>query len=253
MNVTVLVGGNNHSTTFAGILHDNQWGTGPVSLTKIGSGTLALTGANDYSGTTTVSNGELVVGTGFAGHGNFLVTGGAVLGLTNLSGGSAQVSNLTAAAGAGLDFQNVGCTSAPLISAISVTLGGNCQVMITGGGGLDAGGSYPLVSYASSFSGCLTNLQLQMPYGWRGTLVNSGDQISLATVAAVSTTPPQVSFGLGQDGCQLSWPQANTGWRLLMNTNLAGTSWVNVPGANVTNLMVVMPNANSVHFRLVYP
>jgi hypothetical protein len=38
-----------------------------------------------------------------------------------------------------------------------------------------------------------------------------------------------------------------------MNTNLAGTNWVDVPGANVTNLMLVSPTDNNVFFRLVYP
>jgi alpha-L-fucosidase 2 len=253
MNVTVLVGGNNHSTTFSGILHDNKWGTGPVSLTKVGNGTLTLTGANDYSGTTTVSNGELVIANEFVGKGNFLVTGGATLGVTNLGSGSAQVSTLTVAAGAALEFQNVGSASTPLISASNVTLGGNGTVIITGGGGLIAGGSYPLVGYAGTLGGSLTNLQLQMPYGWRGTLMNSNNQISLANVAVVSTTPPRMSFGLGNGGWQFSWPQTNTGWRLLMNTNLGGTNWVDVPGANVTNLMLVSPTDNNVFFRLVYP
>jgi autotransporter-associated beta strand protein len=253
MNITMSVGGDNKSTIFSGIIHDNRWGTGPVSLTKVGSGTLTLTGANDYSGTTTVSNGELVVANGFVGKGNFLVTGGAALGVTNLSSGSAQVSNLTAAAGAALEFQNVGSTSTPLIFASNVTLGGNCTVKITGGAGLVAGGSYPLVSYTGTFGGSFTNLQLQMPYGWRGTLVNSGNQISLANVAVVSTTPPRLSIGSGNGGILFSWPQTNTGWRLLMNTNLAGTNWVEVPGVNVTNLMLVSPTNGSVFFRLVYP
>jgi hypothetical protein len=52
---------------------------------------------------------------------------------------------------------------------------------------------------------------------------------------------------------QLFWPQANTGWRLLMNTNLAGTNWADVPGANVTNLMLILPTNGSVFFQLVYP
>ena len=253
MNVTVVVGGNNHSTAFAGILRDNQWGTGPVSLTKVGGGTLLLAGANDYSGATTVSNGELIVANGFAGKGNFLVTSGATLGVTNLSGGSALVSNLTAAAGAALEFQNLGSASTPLMVASNVIMGGTCAVKITGGGGLAAGGAYPLVSYAGAFGGSLTNLQLQMPCGWRGTLVNSGHQILLANVAVVSTTPPRLSFGLSQGGIQFSWPQTNIGWRLLTNTNLTGSNWMNVPGANATNSLLIAPTNGSLFFRLAYP
>jgi len=134
-----------------------------------------------------------------------------------------------------------------------VTLGGNGTVIITGGGGLVAGGSYPLVNYAGTLGGSPTNLQLQMPFGWRGTLMNSGNQILLTNLAVVSTTPPRMNIGLGNGGLQFSWPQTNTGWRLLRNSNLAGTNWVNVPGATVTNLILVSPTENNVFFRLVYP
>ena len=50
------VGSNNLSTTFSGSI-DGIAG----SFTKIGTGTLTLTGANTYTGVTTVEGGELVV------------------------------------------------------------------------------------------------------------------------------------------------------------------------------------------------
>jgi len=52
----LTVGSNNLSTTFAGVIQDGQNGTGG-SLTKIGSGTLDLTGTNIYTGNTTVNGG----------------------------------------------------------------------------------------------------------------------------------------------------------------------------------------------------
>jgi len=58
----LTVGNNNMSTTFSGVIHDggafNQTGG---SLSKIGSGTLILSGANTYTGATTVSAGKLLV------------------------------------------------------------------------------------------------------------------------------------------------------------------------------------------------
>jgi autotransporter-associated beta strand protein len=58
---TVAVGNNNASTTFSGVL---QNGTSALQLTKLGTGTLTLTGANTCSGGTTISAGTLQLGNG---------------------------------------------------------------------------------------------------------------------------------------------------------------------------------------------
>ncbi|WP_193212477.1 autotransporter-associated beta strand repeat-containing protein [Luteolibacter marinus] len=52
---TLAVGAGDVSSSFAGVIQDN------VALTKIGAGTLTLTGFNTYSGKTTVSGGLLAV------------------------------------------------------------------------------------------------------------------------------------------------------------------------------------------------
>ncbi|MBA3832268.1 MAG: autotransporter-associated beta strand repeat-containing protein [Chthoniobacterales bacterium] len=59
----LAVGSNNRSTTFSGVIQDGgiSQGTGG-SLTKIGTATLKLSGANTYTGGTTVSEGALTIG-----------------------------------------------------------------------------------------------------------------------------------------------------------------------------------------------
>ncbi len=83
-NGTASAGANG---TFAGTIsdHDGSGTTGTVALTKIGSNTQILSGANTYSGGTTVTSGELLVenasGSGI-GTGNATVASGAILGGT---------------------------------------------------------------------------------------------------------------------------------------------------------------------------
>jgi len=59
---SLVTGANNLSTTFAGIIQDGGlWGGAGAALTKSGSATLTLTGANTYTGGTTIEGGNLVV------------------------------------------------------------------------------------------------------------------------------------------------------------------------------------------------
>jgi autotransporter-associated beta strand protein len=247
----LVIGSLNTNTTFGGNI------VNAGGLIKVGTGTLTLSSANTYIGPTTVSNGTLLVTTVSAAKGNYTVVNGATLAVNNTSSSSALVSNLTVAAASKLEFQNVASPTMPLIAASNVTVSGSCTVKLTGTDGLAAGNSYPLVSYAGTLSGSFANLQLLMPYGWRGTLANAGKQIVLTNVAVVSTTTPPLSFGATNGLLQFNWPSDHTGWRLLMNTNLAGSNWTDVSSNLVTltnqiNLPVVVTNG-SVFYRLVYP
>ncbi len=53
--VALTVGGNNANTTYSGVL------TGSGSLTKVGNGTLTLSGNNSYSGLTTITAGTVTI------------------------------------------------------------------------------------------------------------------------------------------------------------------------------------------------
>lgn len=247
--VTLQVGALGLDDRFTGSI---QNGAGVIALTKVGTGALTMTGANSYSGLTTISNGELVVATSFSNKGSYLVTNGAMFGVTNLSTASASISNLTLAAGCALEFFNVTNASTPLLLVSNFVAGANCAVVITGANGLVAGGSYPLLKYLGTQSG-FANLQLQSPYGWRGTLVNSGNQISLANVAVVATDSPTMTVTNLGSQLQFNWPADHTGWRLQAKTNLSDAVWFDIAGTAATNF-IALPMTNSCgFFRLIYP
>ena len=86
------VGSNNLSTTFSGVAQDggNSAGVGG-SLTKIGTGTLTLSGTNTYTGATAVNAGKLLVDGSIASSSGVTVAAAATL------GGHGNVSSISGA------------------------------------------------------------------------------------------------------------------------------------------------------------
>ena len=77
------VGGANSDETFHGIINDWATGgksyTGTTSITKVGTGLWRLTGANTYSGVTSINGGTLIVNGKNSGKGAMTVADGATL------------------------------------------------------------------------------------------------------------------------------------------------------------------------------
>ncbi|MBW8782406.1 MAG: autotransporter-associated beta strand repeat-containing protein [Verrucomicrobia bacterium] len=84
---TISVGALNTSTTFSGTIKDS--GTGILALTKVGSGTLTLTGSSAYSGGTTISAGTVA-----------LTTNNTVFGTGSVAIGASGTANITFSADA---------------------------------------------------------------------------------------------------------------------------------------------------------
>ncbi|MFY8048084.1 MAG: beta strand repeat-containing protein, partial [Erythrobacter sp.] len=77
---TLTVGANNTSTEFAGVISSG------LNLTKVGTGTLTLSGANTYTGTTRIEAGTLALGADNAIPGSpFLIISGGTLALGGFS------------------------------------------------------------------------------------------------------------------------------------------------------------------------
>ena len=56
---TLTVGGNDQTSSFAGVIRNNNGTGGTMAIVKTGTGTLILSGTNTYTGSTTVSGGIL--------------------------------------------------------------------------------------------------------------------------------------------------------------------------------------------------
>jgi autotransporter-associated beta strand protein len=195
---TFVVGNNNpdDAPAFGGAFVNN--GNGQVAITKAGTNTQTLTGTNHYTGLTTVNGGELIVTSQATG-------AGGNLGLINQADGTTlAVSNLTLAAGSGLEFQDVSDGAVPLITASNVALNGSCAVRLTGGNYL-ASGVYPLINYAGKFTGNFTNLQLQLAAGWSGVLVSNVHQVAVSVTAPPPLAPANLTATPGYAQVTLAW------------------------------------------------
>lgn len=101
------IGGRNTNSAIAGVIQNGGFAnngnvtTGNIGLTKVGTGDLSLTGANTYTGATTVNAGTLLLGDGVSGSitSAVTVTTGAFFG--NLASGDITTAAVTIGNGTG--------------------------------------------------------------------------------------------------------------------------------------------------------
>ncbi len=105
--IALSIGNNNASTTYSGVM------SGPGSLTKIGSGTLTLQGANTYTGNTMVNGGTLAL-TGSLTSSNITTAVGATF---DVSGTSLTLSGSQSLLGSGTVVGSVNTSSGSKIYA----------------------------------------------------------------------------------------------------------------------------------------
>ena len=185
---TLTIGGNGLASAFAGSIS----GTG--GLVKIAGETLTLSGANTYTGATTISVGDLLIGAV-----NALPTGTAVniaaAGGLNLTTFAQQVAGIT-----GSGTLTIG-TGALIVgdntnTAFSGTIIGTGPLTKIGTGTWSLSGNSPytgVVTVAGGIIEVLANNAIGDP------IVMAGAQINLAPGVTVSTEPLTLA-GTGSDG-----------------------------------------------------
>ena len=178
-----LTGTNTGANTFAPVIGDGTGG-GVTSLTKSAAGTWVLTGANTYSGTTTISTGTLRIGNSNpaaipsgAGKGNV-----SLAGTLDLNGNSITVNGLSGA----------GTVTSGITGAAGISVGGNNQTSAYSGVFNNGSGA---VSLTKIGSGTLTLSGTTSNYSGGTTI--SGGTLSIAADNNLSTTSGALSIGAG--------------------------------------------------------
>jgi autotransporter-associated beta strand protein len=147
-NTEFRVGGKNTSTNFDGIIRDGGTGTN-TSITKVGTGTWTLTGANTYTGTTVVSNGVLSLSNGVSGDGSFYSS-----------------TNITVVAGAILDVSGRSDHTLPLFSGQTLKGSGTIRGSVDAslGGNVEPGPGIATLTVTNAITlGGTTTLELSRP------------------------------------------------------------------------------------------
>ena len=175
---TLTEGGNNASTLFSGIIQD---GSSSTALTKVGTGTLTLSGANTYTGATNVNAGTLAGGAANAFSAGSAVTVAGVAFL-DLGGFSQTIGSL---AGAGT------VTNSGIASPATLTEGGNNASTLFSGIIQDGSSSTALtkvgtgtltLSGANTYTGA-TNVNAGTLAGGAANAFSAGSAVTVAGVA----------------------------------------------------------------------
>ena len=186
-------------------------------LNSLGAGTLTLTGANTYTGPTTVSAGKLVTTTASVGGGAYTLADGATLEVqVNNGGTSLPASSLTlGTTGNVTNNFTVGDNASATIPAMSVSgaLNLNGTVRVNVSGNFSGPSTNLLISYGSiSGAGSFVAGSLPAVSGFGGLLVNDTVHKQLKLVYVPPSLPVQWAAASGNwDTTTLNWQPVGGG------------------------------------------
>jgi autotransporter-associated beta strand protein len=193
---TVQVGALGTSTTFSGTLKNGITLGGIAALTKVGTGKLTLSGADTYTGNTTISAGTLALGVGGSlASPNISVATGATFDVSALS---SYALNGSGTLTMGIDKTSGTRTQGQMVlGSKNITYGGALTVNKTGSDTLASGDSFTLVTTnaGATFSGWFSSVSvptLTSGISWdTNKLATSGvlDIYNFTTTALSLSTP----------------------------------------------------------------
>ncbi len=207
----LTVGNSDASSNFSGIINDNAGTAGVVALTKTGAGTLTLSGANTYTGGTSIAGGTVNINadTALGASGAVTFTGNATLqaGAANIALAGAHTITLNPSVTGTIDTQ---ANSMSIAGAI----GGNGVLAKAGAGTLTLNG-------ANSYSG--------------GTMITGGTLVA-AAANTIGSGPVTLSNGT----------TLRVAANLLANFGNNGTGWTLNGGPTVaSDVLTLTTNAGS--------
>ncbi|HAO80290.1 MAG TPA: hypothetical protein DCQ92_15235 [Verrucomicrobia subdivision 3 bacterium] len=227
------------------VLLTNSLTSSGGTLTKLGSGTLTLSGANTYGGTTAVGGGKLVL-QGTAGSGAIIVSNSTTLGVSQ---GGTQItpSSLTVgtSSSATLEFNNVSSTTTPAIMAGTLVAGGTITVNINSGTFV-VGTSYPLLHWTS---GMFTagSFALGAVTGAGGNLTVSGNTLYLNVTALASTWTGFTDAIWSATSGALDWKAGGSPSQWINGAPALFDDTIANANTNITLGSTVIPNGVSVN------
>jgi autotransporter-associated beta strand protein len=269
-------GENGDSTTYAGVITGVGGG-----LAKFGSGTMTLSGANTYSGSTAIGEGALIV-TGTQPSSDVQIATGAVLGGTGtvgaikstggvvspgtspgtlssdgvgLDAGSTLRVELTALGSDQLNAHGVVTLLNPTLSLSAAGLlpFEGQRFVIVNNDGLDAIAGI----FAGLPEGALVSVgarQFHITYGG-----GTGNDVALVATNTAALYPALSVWHTTSNTVVVSWPQSDINWLLHATPTLSGTpvSWTEISPPYQTNGALLYFNESTLSsnrfYRLHYP
>ncbi len=259
-------------------------GTNINSGTDIG--TVVLAGTNDYTGTTTVATGYLLVngsvanspvtvnsnaslgGTGSIGDNVTVQTGGQVapgipsVGALTPTLGTLTAGNVTLAGTALIKLNRTAAPTSDKLSATSIVVSPGATLTVTniGSTNLVAGDTFTL--FSTRVSGSFSTIILPALPGtnvyWANNLAMNGT-IAVMTALTVNTNSTNITATVSGSTLTLAWPADHLHWHLQVQTNSLssglGTNWYTIPGSDgvIATNITMNPTSGAVFYRMVYP